>query len=48
MVKEKLSGKKLRKKILKLLTQQDFNQALEEICRMPARQVVNPLFSSSA
>lgn len=45
MVKEKLSGKKLKKKILKFLTQQDFDKGLEEICRLPARQAVNPLFS---
>jgi hypothetical protein len=45
MVKEKLSSRKLKKKILKLLSRQDFNKSLEEICRLPARQVVNPLFS---
>ncbi|MGD2269752.1 MAG: HEAT repeat domain-containing protein [Desulfobacterales bacterium] len=45
MVKEKLSGRKLKKKILKLLTRQDFNKGLEEIRRLPARQAVNPLFS---
>ncbi len=45
MNKKKLSGRKLKNKIFQLLTQKDFNTGLEEICRLPARQAVNPLFS---
>jgi hypothetical protein len=45
MGKDKLRGKKFKKKILKLLTQQDFAEGLEEICQLPARQAVNSLFS---
>ncbi|UCH20126.1 MAG: HEAT repeat domain-containing protein [Deltaproteobacteria bacterium] len=45
MNKKKPSGRKLKNKILKLLTQNDFKKGLREICQLPARQVVNPLFS---
>ena len=45
MGKEKLSGRKLKEKILKLLTEQDITKGLEELCRLPARQAINPLFS---
>jgi len=31
--------------VLELLKSADFKQALEELCRLPARQVINPLFS---
>ncbi|MHC4424006.1 MAG: DVU0298 family protein [Planctomycetota bacterium] len=45
MNKEKLSGRELKNKIFDLLSQKDFKKGLKEICRLPARQVVNPLFS---
>ena len=45
MGKKKLSSRKFKNKILKLLTQQDSTKGLEEICRLPARKAINPLFS---
>jgi hypothetical protein len=45
MNKEKLSGRELKNKIFDLLSHKDFKKGLKEICRLPARQVVNPLFS---
>ena len=42
---DKLSGRELKNKIFDLLSQKDFKKGLEEICRLPARQAVNPLFS---
>ncbi|MDM8526072.1 HEAT repeat domain-containing protein [Desulfococcaceae bacterium HSG8] len=39
--KEKTGSRQLKKKVLKLLNQED----IEAICQFPARQVVNPLFS---
>lgn len=38
-------GRALKKKVLDLLRQDDFRQARQEILNIPARQVVNPLFS---
>jgi hypothetical protein len=37
--------RKLKKQIYKLLERNDFFIALDEICNLPPRQVVNPLFS---
>ena len=37
--------RQLKKKILKLFNHKDFGKVLEEICKLPAKQVVNPLFS---
>jgi len=37
--------RQLKKNILKLLSQKDFEKKSEEICRLPAKQAVNPLFS---
>jgi len=45
MKNQKISGRKLKKKILPLLQAEDFTPGLDEICRLPARQAVNPLFS---
>ena len=45
MKDQRLSGRQLKTKILSLLKQDDFNQALSIIERLPARQAVNPLFS---
>ncbi|MBW1842683.1 MAG: HEAT repeat domain-containing protein [Deltaproteobacteria bacterium] len=40
-----MGNRKLKKKILELLGSDDFVKSLEDICRMPARQAINPLFS---
>lgn len=40
-----VTGRKLKKKILELLNQEDFKKSLEAICVLPERQVVNSLFS---
>lgn len=42
---KKISGRKLKAQILRLLNQEDFTSSLDQICRLPLRQVVNPLFS---
>jgi len=38
-------GRRLKKEVLVLLREEDFNQALEAIRSLPARRVINPLFS---
>ncbi|MFO7556444.1 MAG: hypothetical protein R6W88_14685 [Desulfobacterales bacterium] len=40
-----MGNRQLKKKILALLKNEAFEKSLEEICKMPARQAVNPLFS---
>ncbi|MFC1811137.1 DVU0298 family protein [Thermodesulfobacteriota bacterium] len=40
-----MGSRKLKKKILELLSGDDFEKHLESICRLPGRQSVNPLFS---
>ncbi len=35
----------MKRKVLELLKSVNFEQALRELCRLPARRVVNPLFS---
>jgi len=40
-----LGGRALKRKVRDLLNSPDLDRALGELCRMPARQVVNPLFS---
>ncbi|MEA1949425.1 MAG: HEAT repeat domain-containing protein [Thermodesulfobacteriota bacterium] len=40
-----MKGRKLKKKILELLGRDDLEKSLDEICQLPARQAVNPLFS---
>ncbi|HSQ83675.1 MAG TPA: hypothetical protein VLM43_03025 [Desulfobacterales bacterium] len=40
-----MGNRQLKKKILALLKNEAFEKSLEEICLMPARGVVNPLFS---
>ena len=40
-----MGNRQLKKKILALLKNEAFEKNLEEICRMPARRAVNPLFS---
>jgi hypothetical protein len=45
MSRQKTSSRQLKKKIQKLLLQQDLESGLAEIGRMPARKAINPLFS---
>ena len=40
-----MASRQLKKKIFALLKNEEFEKSLEEICLMPARRVVNPLFS---
>jgi len=40
-----IGSRKLKKKILGLLGDKDFEKSLEKVCHLPARQAVNPLFS---
>jgi hypothetical protein len=40
-----MTNRKLKKKILELLGGNDLEKSLDEICQLPARQAVNPLFS---
>ena len=37
--------RQLKKETLELLSHKDFEKSLEKICQLPARKVVNPLFS---
>ena len=41
----KRSGRDLKRKVLALLESDNFDQSLNDLCRLPARQVINPLFS---
>ena len=45
MDKAKQSGRDLKRKVLALLGSDNFDQSLNDLCRLPARQVINPLFS---
>jgi len=38
-------GRVFKQTVLELLKSTGFEQALKELCRLPARQVINPLFS---
>jgi hypothetical protein len=40
-----MAGRQLKKEILALLNNDEFEKSLEAVCLMPARQAVNPLFS---
>ncbi len=40
------SYRKIKKKVYRLLGQDDFTEAIKEISRLPARKVINPLISS--
>jgi hypothetical protein len=42
---KKISGRQLKRRVLELLQQDDIRKCEFELCRLPARQVVNPLFS---
>lgn len=41
----KLSGRDLKHKVLAVLQSDNFDQRLNDLCQLPARQVINPLFS---
>ena len=43
--KKSMGGRALKKHVRELLRLTDYQQSLNAICRLPARQVVNPLFS---
>ena len=45
MRKSQHSGRQLKKRIQKLLLQQDLESGLAQIGDMPARKAINPLFS---
>ena len=45
MSPEKISGRQLKRRVLQLLQQDNLDQSISELCSLPARQVVNPLFS---
>ncbi|MGD8521877.1 MAG: hypothetical protein PVF56_12085 [Desulfobacterales bacterium] len=45
MSPEKISGRQLKRNVLQLLQQDNLDRCISELCRLPARQVVNPLFS---
>jgi hypothetical protein len=42
---KKISGRQLKRYVLELLQQDDHEKCESELCRLPARQTVNPLFS---
>jgi hypothetical protein len=39
------SGRRLKREIIELLGSQDLDRALDALCQLPARQVINPLLS---
>ena len=45
MSSAKIGGRKLKQKIRSLLAQDEFASALAALCRLPAREVISPLFS---
>jgi hypothetical protein len=42
---QKLTYRLLKQQVLRLLKSANFDLSIEELCRFPARQVINPLFS---
>ncbi len=42
---EKRTNRQLKRDVLALLQSEDFDEALEKLCQMPARRVVSPLLS---
>jgi len=40
------SYRKIKNKVSKLLSQDNFTEAVKEISELPARKVINPLISS--
>ena len=45
MKDQKLRGRQIKKKILQHLQHEPFDKELDEICRLPLKQTVSPLFS---
>lgn len=45
MISEKIPGRKLKNEIRQHLQHDPFDQALDEICRLPLKRTVSPLFS---
>ena len=45
MSRKTLSGKALKKEIYDLLKSTDFDRGFQELCQLPSRKVINPLFS---
>ena len=45
MGNQRLSGRRLKKKVLELLGSHDLDQSIERLLELPARRVINPLFS---
>lgn len=45
MGRERIGGRALKRQVRRLLQEHDLETALQELCRLPARQVVNPLIS---
>jgi hypothetical protein len=41
----KISGREFKKKVLELVSSNNFEQDLGTLCKLPARKVINPLFS---
>jgi hypothetical protein len=41
----KMSGREFKKKVLELVSSNNFEQDLVALCKLPARKVINPLFS---
>jgi hypothetical protein len=42
---EKINGRQLKRIVIELLQQENSDRCISELCRLPARKVVNPLFS---
>jgi len=40
-----LTGRSLKKKVLDLLKSEDLDLAIDQLCQLPSRHVINPLFS---
>jgi len=45
MSRQQTNSRQLKRKIQKLLLQEDFEEGLSQICDIPARKAINPLFS---
>lgn len=45
MSAERKRGRRLKREVIELLGSEDLDQALDALCQLPARQVINPLFS---
>ena len=43
---DRQKGRDLKRRVLEILKSENLDQVLDELCRLPARQVVNSLFSS--